>query len=66
MMTDSKTTIKGLQWSFPNIEVLAFIQDEEELKEGDEDEMFNEADYFAKRQADFIIEFKKEPPKSSS
>jgi hypothetical protein len=33
-----KTGIKGLEWSFPNIEVLAFNQDEEEMKEGDEDE----------------------------
>ena len=53
----------GLQWSFPKIEVLAFSEGE---AGEDAEDKFVESEYFEKRKSEFVIEFKKEPPKSSS
>ena len=65
--SDLKTQNTGLQWSFPHIEVFTNSDEEEKSLDGKSpDEKFNESEYFEKRKSEFVIEFKKEPPKSST
>ena len=64
--SDLKTYNTGLQWSFPHIEVFANSDEEEKSMDGKGDEKFIETDYFEKRKNEYVIEFKKEPPKSST
>lgn len=46
--------------------MFANSDEEEKSMDGKGDEKFIETDYFEKRKNEYVIEFKKEPPKSST